>query len=107
MSKTKKTKKNVNFDRIVRGLGEVAAYGRGELDPAAYRVHVPEAVDVAAIRKALRLTQESFADRFGFSLGAIRDWEQGRRRPEASARILLKVIEKHPEVIADVLRDAA
>jgi putative transcriptional regulator len=103
----KRKKKNVNFERIVRGLGEVAAYGQGDLDPASYRAHVPEAVDVTAIRKALKLTQEAFAERFGFSVGAVRDWEQGRRRPEASARILLKVIEKHPEVIEDVLRDAA
>jgi putative transcriptional regulator len=36
------------------------------------------AVDVAAIRAKLGLTQEAFAARFGFSKGAVRDWEQGR-----------------------------
>jgi putative transcriptional regulator len=29
----------------------------------------------------------------------VRDWEQKRRRPEASARVLLKVIEHRPEAV--------
>lgn len=96
-----------NFDRIMKGLGEAGAYVRGEADARAFRVHVPAAVDVKAIRRKLKLTQQSFADRYGFTLGAVRDWEQGRRQPEASARVLLKVIEKHPDIVADALIDAA
>jgi transcriptional regulator with XRE-family HTH domain len=41
-------------------------------------VDVP-AVDVAAIRRGLRLSQQKFADRFGLDASAIRDWEQKRR----------------------------
>jgi putative transcriptional regulator len=58
------------------------------------------------IRKRLNLTQEAFAARFGFSAGAVRDWEQGRRRPEASARILLTVIDKEPEAVERALAGA-
>jgi putative transcriptional regulator len=75
-------------------------------DQKKYRVHAPAAVDVAAIRAKLGLTQEAFAARFGFSKGAVRDWEQGRKVPEAGARILLKVIEKRPDIVLEVL-DAA
>ena len=99
-------RKNPNFERIMRGLKEATAYARGEADTTKYRVHVPKAVDVAAIRAKLGLTQEAFAARFGFSKGAVRDWEQGRKVPEASARILLKVIEKRPDIVLEVL-DAA
>lgn len=99
-------RKNPNFDRIMRGLEEATAYARGEADRTKYRVHVPAAVDVAAIRAKLGLTQEAFAAQFGFSKGAVRDWEQGRKVPEASARILLKVIEKRPDIVLEVL-DAA
>ena len=111
MKKTSKRKKarirkNPNFDRIMRGLEEATAYARGEANPMQYRVHAPAAVDVAAIRAKLGLTQEVFAARFGFSKGAVRDWEQGRKVPEASARILLKVIEKRPDIVLEVL-DAA
>jgi putative transcriptional regulator len=100
-------KKNVNFERVMRGLEDAATYARGEADLTKYRVHVPASVDVAAIRAKLGFTQEAFAARFGFSKGAVRDWEQGRKVPEASARILLKVIDKRPDVVLDVLDDAA
>ena len=100
-------KKNVSFERIMRGLEEATTYARGEADATKYRVHIPASVDVAAIRAKLGLTQHGFAARFGFSKGAVRDWEQGRKVPEASARILLKVIDKRPDVVLEVLDDAA
>ena len=75
---------------------------RGRLT-APRTVHVPVDVDVQKIRKKLNLTQAEFAHRYGFSLGSIRDWEQKRKQPEASARMFLKVIEKRPEVVAEVL----
>jgi putative transcriptional regulator len=78
----------------MRGLDEASAYARRDADTAKYRVHVPDAVDVAAIGAGLALTQEKFAARFGFSKAAVRDWEQSRKVPEASARSLLKIIEK-------------
>lgn len=49
------------------------------------RMHVPETVDVKAIRRATGLSQVPFAERFGFDLASIRNWEQGRRRPEGLA----------------------
>jgi putative transcriptional regulator len=68
-----------------------------------FRVHVPETVDVKRIRRRLGLSQESFAQTYGFALSAVRDWEQGRRRPERSARILLKIVEKEPEAVTRAL----
>ncbi len=60
---------------------------------------LPETLDVAAIRLALTndygcpsVTQDQFARRFGFSPAAVRDWEQGRREPDAAARVLLFLI---------------
>jgi putative transcriptional regulator len=65
---------------------------------------LPE-VNVVAIRTGLGYSQEQFAEHYGFSVGAIRNWEQGRRTPEGPARILLKIIEKNPKIIESVLRD--
>ena len=31
------------------------------------------------------------------------NWEQGRRRPEGSARVLLALIEKRPTIVQDEL----
>src|SRR5690606_13874612 len=69
-------------EKILRGARKVLSYAKGEA--RARRVHsvaVPERIDVAAIRTRLNLSQQQFADRFGFSVANIRNWEQGFRRP--------------------------
>jgi putative transcriptional regulator len=33
----------------------------------------------------------------------LRNWEQGRRKPEGSARILLRIVARHPEAVLDVV----
>jgi len=60
-------------------------------------------VDVAAIRKRQKLSQEAFADRYGLSLGTVRDWEQQRRSPDRAALILLSVIDREPEAVTRAL----
>ena len=69
--------------------------------------HPPAAVDVRAIRNGTGLSQTGFAKRFGFTPAAVREWEQGRRQPEAAARVLLLVIARRPEVVDEVLEAAA
>lgn len=54
--------------------------------------------DIRALRTRLGMTQEQFADTFRLPLGTVRDWEQGRTRPDAPALALLAVIEREPEV---------
>lgn len=63
-------------------------------------------VDVRAVRRARGMTQQAFADTFGFTIGALRDWEQGRKPPERSARILLEVIRSAPETVAKAVAEA-
>lgn len=94
------------YDKIAEGLRDAIAISRGQADVATYRVHVPEEVDVRAIREALGMTQAAFAARFGFSKAAVADWEQKRRRPEASARVLLTVIRREPEAVQRALSAA-
>ena len=76
--------------------------------PAALRVvHPPGSVDVRGIRAKLDLTQADFAARFGFSVGAVRDWEQGRKKPDTPTRVLLMLIDRDPELVADAVRAVA
>lgn len=84
--------------RILKGAHEALGYARGETAEG-FGVHVPDAVDVRAIRRPLGLTQAAFAARYGFTVNAVRNWEQGRRRPEGPARMLLKVIEHDPKAV--------
>jgi putative transcriptional regulator len=97
---------NEDFDNIMAGLAEVKAIREGTADPATYRMHRPQAVDVKAIRKRSGLTQVDFARRFGFTAAAVRDWEQNRRTPEAAARVLLMIIDREPEAVQRALRAA-
>lgn len=47
-------------------------------------------------REACGMTQEGFAEKFGLSIGTVRDWEQDRHVPDRAARALLRIIEKYP-----------
>jgi putative transcriptional regulator len=95
------------FDKIKAGLGEAKAYLDRSGNKRGYGIHVPARVNVKKIRTRLGLSQESFAQTYGFALSAVRDWEQGRRQPERSARILLKVVEKEPEAVTRALAKTA
>jgi len=92
-------------ERLLKSARRARAFVRGE-ETEGFVVHVPEEVDVRAIRGALKLTRDEFAARFGFAKSAVKDWEQGRRQPERSARILLKVIENEPKAVERALRVA-
>jgi len=90
------------FDMIMSGLDDVEAYleGNGE----GFVVHIPEEVDVKAIRTKLNLSQPKFATTFGFSVGRVRDWEQGRFAIGAPSRVFLKVIDREPAAVLRALR---
>jgi putative transcriptional regulator len=91
------------FDKIRAGLEDAIAIARGDADPASYRVHVPAAIDVKAIRQKLGMSQAQFAASFGFGLAAVQNWEQGRRSPEGAARAFLKVIDREPDAVRRAL----
>ncbi len=59
---------------------------------------------VRRLRRRMKLSQTQFAAKFGFSLDSIQNWEQGHRRPEGPARILLVVIAgKNPKAVEEAL----
>jgi putative transcriptional regulator len=90
------------FNELVASVREGGAILRGETPPC--RAFVLEGPDVRQIRARLQLSQSEFAAMLGISVGTLRNWEQGRRRPEGPARILLQVAARHPEVVWDVVR---
>jgi putative transcriptional regulator len=85
--------------RLVASLNDALAHARGELALPSYTVTVPESVDVAKLRSRLGLSQAAFARAFGLDVTALHAWEQGRRRPDRAARVLLAVIAKEPQAV--------
>jgi DNA-binding transcriptional regulator YiaG len=63
----------------------------------------PEAIDIRAIRARLGASQEEFALRFGLDLATLRNWEQGRSRPDTASRTLLRLIETNPAAVSAAL----
>jgi putative transcriptional regulator len=108
---TKKTtrarKSQTVGESIIQGLKEAIAWSKGENDNVRVTlVHTPE-VDVRKVRLKMGLSQAQFATKFGFPPATLRNWEQGRSRPDAPTRVLLAVIAKHPDAVEDVLRKAS
>ena len=93
-------------ERIERSLRQALDYTQGTADPRRYRVHVPRDIDVRAIRSKLGMTQEKFAQEFGFSVNTLRHWEHGKRVPEGPTRAYLLVIDRAPKAVQKALRAA-
>ena len=92
-------------ESILRGAREALAYAQGDRD--GFIAHVPEQVDVKAVRRKVGLSQAKFAVQFGFSIDALRNWEQGRRRPDVAARAFLMVIDREPDAVRRALSGTA
>jgi putative transcriptional regulator len=58
---------------------------------------------VHLVRAKLGLSQSQFAERFKINLGRLRDWEQGRFKPDSVAIAYLKIIEREPEAVQRAL----
>ena len=70
---------------------------------APHRRYSPEQLQVLCTRLDLKMSQPQFSKLLGVPVGTIRDWEQGRKQPGSAAITLLKVAEKHPEVLEEIV----
>ncbi len=63
--------------------------------------------DIAALRAFVGLTQTDFARASEISVHTLRNWDQGRRKPEGPAIALLRIAARHPRIIRENLESAA
>lgn len=92
------------FDELLESVKQGAAITKGTMEPS--RVfHFPES-EIKALRNHYGLSQGKFASLMGISVATLRNWEQGRRKPEGPAKILLMVAAKHPEVLLELAGEA-
>ena len=80
---------------VLEGVKEIKAGGgkRRKVEPTS---------DVVRVRLKSGLTQAQFASVLGVSKRTLEQWEQGRREPSGAARTLLKIAERHPEILREV-----
>jgi len=93
---------NADFESMKRGLAQAKDFISGKRE--GFVVHEP--VNIKALRLRAKMSQRKFALSYHLPLGTVKDWEQGRRQPDAPARALLAIIEKDPDAAAKALSDA-
>lgn len=66
------------------------------------RVYTEDQLLAISARKSANLTQRQFAELLNVSIGAVQDWEQGRRSPRGAAKTLLKIAQNHPDILEEM-----
>jgi putative transcriptional regulator len=88
-------------EALVESLGDALAHARGEA--SGLRTHAIEVPDVQAIRRKLRMSQLVFASTYRIPLPTLKNWEQGRRHPDAPAAAYLLTIARLPTEVGAAL----
>ena len=89
------------FNELLKSVRQGSAILRGDKKSA--RIYEFSEPAIRSIRHQYGLSQDKFASLMGISVATLRNWEQGRRKPEGAARILLQVAARHPEAVLDVV----
>lgn len=89
------------FEELFESVKQGDAILRGKTKPSR-SFEFPQS-KVRKIREGYGLSQDKFARLMGISVATLRNWEQGRRKPEGPARILLMIAAKHPEALIDLM----
>jgi putative transcriptional regulator len=92
------------FSQLLGSVRQAGRIRRGSLKPA--RVTKFKPADVKALRSSLGQSQAEFALMIGVSVGTLRNWEQGRRKPDGPALALLRVAATNPLLVAKALHVA-
>ena len=91
------------FDSLERSLKQALAFAQGNTEGCiVHEVVVPDP-EVPAIRARTGLSQAEFARSIGVKKATLLNWEQGRRKPDGPARVLLALIAKEPGIVRRVL----
>lgn len=99
---TMKTNKATAGQRMIKSAREALAFAKGKENHGC-EVHIPEEIDVKAIRENISLSQAEFARLFGLSKRTLEHWEHGQRVPSGPARAFLIVIAREPDAVRRAL----
>ena len=89
------------FESIKKGLNEAIEFSKGNLKEV--NITHLDIVDVQKVRKGIGMTQKDFALSFGISLGTLRHWERGDRKPKGPALVLLNLVKREPQTVLRLL----
>ncbi len=90
------------FNELMESMKQAVAISNGEMQPSRTFVYSP--VNVKEIRERTNKNQEEFANMIGVKVGTLRNWEQGRRKPDGAALSLLKIVAANPIYVEQILK---
>lgn len=93
--------KEFDFNELMESMKQATAISKGEMPPS--RVFVFSPINVKEVREKTNKNQEEFANMIGVKVGTLRNWEQGRRKPDGAALTLLKIVAANPKYVEQVL----
>jgi putative transcriptional regulator len=82
---------------------EILTHVKGETKRPTWRIVLPDEVDVKRLRVQAGMSQAEFARAFCINPRTLQEWEQGRRKPDATTRAYLAVIAKKRAAVLDAL----
>lgn len=88
------------FDELQASLEEAVSIKHGHTEAAARTRY--ELADVKAIRAALDLSQQEFAQGLGTSVDTVKSWETRRRNPTGLTAKVLAVLQERPELFREL-----
>ena len=89
--------------QLEAGARDILAHVRGEKELPVRRFVLPGEVDVAGIRARTGMSQMEFARAFCINPWTLQEWEQGRRKPDATSRAYLAVIDRNRHAVLEAL----
>ena len=90
-----------SFDRLMDVLSDTLAE---KTEKQECGLQLPSVIDVVAIRKRAGLSQPAFAARIGVPVATLRNWEQGHRKPQGPARVLLALLDRNTRIVEETLQ---
>lgn len=91
------------LNELIESLKEGIEITKGEKKPSRTFSYKP--IQIKSIREKTGTSQEIFADLINISPKTLRNWEQGQRVPTGPAMVLLKLLERDPKYIINLLKD--
>jgi putative transcriptional regulator len=88
---------------LEQSANEILAHVKRRARLPTRRIVLPDEVDVRRIRTQAGMSQAEFACAFCINPRTLQEWEQGRRKPDATTRAYLAVIAKNRKAVLNAL----
>ncbi|ALE88053.1 helix-turn-helix domain-containing protein [Pseudomonas versuta] len=92
------------FAELTQGVNEMGEHREGKITLRQYEVEAmpaPEvtAAEIVSLREKLHMSQPVFARQIRTSPDTLKNWEQSKSKPNAQAALLIKLVQRFPDMV--------